>query len=407
MTSTIQFEAGKFLNLRVAKAFHLGKFTEDLPLGELVQFDGETLKFRKKDLPCPELKALLKTGWLVLADSPDSVVAASPRPNAMPVSREQQQVSVIPSLANNPMARPANRTANEPKPFSATLVREDSGDGRVVGQAVPDGFKADFAPPRRTLTGVESEQVISNQARQAMSRRDLDDSKVERRFPPINKERVSVTDSLAVNREINRLDNLEGTTILGSRRGGVVAVETDNLQDMVAALDPAGRSALQARERQVEHKRELARQTAEAAKAARMAQVQKDAVASGAVAPTEDEVAQTVAALEAEDDAALVEVAPAAVAPVVKIRVKQPDSIEELLVTGDNTRIAPNLTWDKKLHWRTRAKQAVELYYPRPTDTEDVVRAKATSLAQVRAFEEKSVVALIDQMVALKQTLPQ
>ena len=131
--------------------------------------------------------------------------------------------------------------------------------------------------------------------------------------------------------------------------GEIHAAEGDTLESILPALDPESRAAM------------LAKQRKEA-------------------------IARSEAKLAAEENKAVEEETPL---PVVSPRV--PTSVEEVIISGDDVEIAPGVVWNKKLHWRTRAKVAVEKYADDPS-----------TLALIRSYEEPSVAKLISDTLAKK-----
>ena len=76
------------------------------------------------------------------------------------------------------------------------------------------------------------------------------------------------------------------------------------------------------------------------------------------------------------------------VKPPSKVAAKPPKSVEDFAVNGDDLEIAPGVRWNKKLHWKTRVKQALQ-YRDRPE-----------ILDLIRGYEVESVVKAIDAALA-------
>jgi len=63
----MEFTTGRFESYRAVTKVHLGAIETDLHPGDVVQFDGQTLKLGDKDHSVPTLRAAIKVGWLVPA----------------------------------------------------------------------------------------------------------------------------------------------------------------------------------------------------------------------------------------------------------------------------------------------------------------------------------------------------
>ena len=60
----MEFVRGTFQKLEAQNTIHLGRLEKNLSKGDIVEFDGYTLKFAGRDTTMPELKAGIKRGWL-------------------------------------------------------------------------------------------------------------------------------------------------------------------------------------------------------------------------------------------------------------------------------------------------------------------------------------------------------
>jgi hypothetical protein len=58
----IQFATGAFQSFRAVAKIHLGKIATDVREGDIIQFDGQTIKLGGVDHPYPELRAGIRVG---------------------------------------------------------------------------------------------------------------------------------------------------------------------------------------------------------------------------------------------------------------------------------------------------------------------------------------------------------
>jgi hypothetical protein len=64
----VQFVRGNFEPYRAVMGFHLGAIAEDLQEGEVILFDGMTMRRGSAEHPMSNLRAAIKAGWLVPED---------------------------------------------------------------------------------------------------------------------------------------------------------------------------------------------------------------------------------------------------------------------------------------------------------------------------------------------------
>jgi hypothetical protein len=60
-----------------------------------------------------------------------------------------------------------------------------------------------------------------------------------------------------------------------------------------------------------------------------------------------------------------------------------PSSVEEWIVRGSDAPLAPDVTWDKTLHWKTRVRLAVEKYVDDEKTLELILRYEAPTVAKL------------------------
>lgn len=69
---SIEFTAGTFVQLRATTSFHLGMIERDVSKGDIIEYDGTTLKLSDAQHNIPTLRAAIKAGWLVLSSDTTS-----------------------------------------------------------------------------------------------------------------------------------------------------------------------------------------------------------------------------------------------------------------------------------------------------------------------------------------------
>jgi len=82
----VNFNKGVFIRVKANTTIHLGKLERNLYQGDVVEFDGVTLKVGNELVVMPELKSGIKRGWLTIVDPAEYVEEkkAVATPVAMP-----------------------------------------------------------------------------------------------------------------------------------------------------------------------------------------------------------------------------------------------------------------------------------------------------------------------------------
>lgn len=158
MSDTV-FQKGVFQTFRATTKIHLGKFEKDIYEDDIVEFDGQTLRYAGEDFALSSMKAAVKLGWLVA---------------------ESDNVSnYIPQSADIKI-RPAQSASQDRG--TAMKVEAVADEERVVGTV---GKKMEVISDKADNEGAQSIGKISTPARQT----------------------TTLTDSSQASRMINQLDN--------------------------------------------------------------------------------------------------------------------------------------------------------------------------------------------------------
>ena len=362
---TIDFVAGQFQPLYPNRNIHLGKLTQEIKPGDTVEFDGVTLRFNGRSVEYPEFRASVKAGWLDLSPQEALVQgkARGPLETKMALSREENMVSKV--------SDPKKDTVS-PKAFTASVVKVDEGDHVTVREFSKKSSTKDIGGaeegevvgtfPSATqsfVLGEDGKVSAQKTSSRVASGTESDDSRTVGKIASILPTKTTVTDTSQVEQEIRRLETQAAkkqskVAVVATPDGEVHAAEGDTVESILPALDPETRAALLAKQR----KEAIARSEAKAS-----------SVKEETNSPT---------------------------TPTVVLKPKVPTSVEEVIISGDDVEIAPGVTWNKKLHWRTRAKVAVEKYADDPS-----------TLSLIRSYEEPSVVKLIAEQLTRRDSSAQ
>lgn len=157
--SNVQFTRGNFVTYRATTKIHLGKFEKDIYQDDIVEYDGQTLKYGGEEFSISSLKAAVKLGWFVVEN--DNVS------NYIPQSAD---IKIRPATS-------ASSTRGE-----AMAVEKVQDEERVVGTV---GKKMEVISDTQSNDDAQSVGKISTPSRQT----------------------TTITDSSSVNTMINKLDN--------------------------------------------------------------------------------------------------------------------------------------------------------------------------------------------------------
>lgn len=156
----MQFTKGDFIQLRAVTKIHLGAIGKDIFEDDIIEFDGQTLKYGGEEHQLSNLRGAIKAGWFVVSTN----TTAKYKPQAA-------GVRIKTSLTQE------NETA-EKKPMEVQTI---SNEERVVSEFTPSDKKSKEPVEPQEATPVGK---IKTQA----------------------KTRTNLADSSAVNKELKRLE---------------------------------------------------------------------------------------------------------------------------------------------------------------------------------------------------------
>jgi hypothetical protein len=426
-----QLVAGNFHSFRATVRFHLGKIQQDVHKDDVVEFDGTTLKLGGVSHALPELRSAIKAGWLSPVASsvadyvPQSanvkVRAAMDKDKGKTVSTEVQQDETFVASARKPSTTDGVKI--EAKKFNATVVRDTEGDGRAVGpstkKSVPTGGESSegetvaklktAAKKTFTLDGSTSMNADSDTGTDVtgvvehlkgvtpkvtpsaddgeISRegQSSDGGKVIANMKTAAKRKVTLTDVNSVDREISNLDNRTRAALAPKGKRDIAALAGDTLEEVVPANEPENRGRMLAE--QAKAQRLAALKAKEAEEKSRTLARHADKLREESLLIDELDPMPAEQDLLAEEQTSRLTDPPP---PPVKVAAKPPKSVEDFAVNGDELELAPGVRWNKKLHWKTRVKEALQ-YRDRPE-----------VLNLIRGYEVPSVTKAIDDALAAK-----
>jgi hypothetical protein len=420
----LQLVTGTFRSFRATVRFHLGKIQQDVIKDDVVEFDGTTLKVGGVSHALPELRSAIKAGWLAPVESSVAdyvsqsanvkVRAAMDKDKGKTVSTEVQQDETFVGSARK--ASTTDGVKIETKAFNPTVVRDTEGDGRTVGpstkKSVPTGGDATEGEPvakiktaaKKSFTldgstsmnadsdtgtdvtgvvehlkGVTSKVIPSEGDSITREGQSSDGGKVIANVKTAAKRKVTLTDANDVDREINNLENSTRVALAPKGKRDIAALAGDTLEDIVPANEPENRGRMLAE--QAKARRIAALKAEEAGEKSRTLAKYAEKLREESLLMDELDPVPTERDLLVEERTSRLTDPPP---PPVKVVAKPPKSVEDFAVNGDELELAPGVRWNKKLHWKTRVKQALQY------------RDQPEVLNLIRGNEVESVVKAID-----------
>ena len=318
----MEFVRGTFQTFESQTTVHLGRLERNLSKGDLVEFDGYTLKFAGKETVMPELKAGIKRGWLKHTTSsassePVEVVVEAPAPP----KKEMKIETVYDEERAVAEIKPTKK--QEKKKFPVVVESQDDDMITVSKVQSKSGASVTSASSAETSGGIAESQGA--------------ESVGKIKIKTASKQKTVISDGSQASSEISRLENLSRDAVKSETQDEEVSVAeiateiNDQIEEVVE--EELDLTDLLDEEEETEPAPSLAdEQAVEAA--------QILAAVDGEVQPTQGAV--TVG--------------------------KDTSKVKSLPVGID---------WDMAPHWTKRASLAVELYRDHPEILEAIIAVES------------------------------
>ena len=318
----MEFVRGTFQTFESQTTVHLGRLERNLSKGDLVEFDGYTLKFAGKETVMPELKAGIKRGWLKHTTSsassePVEVVVEAPAPP----KKEMKIETVYDEERAVAEIKPTKK--QEKKKFPVVVESQDDDMITVSKVQSKSGASVTSASSAETSGGIAESQGA--------------ESVGQIKIKTASKQKTVISDGSQASSEISRLENLSRDAVKSETQDEEVSVAeiateiNDQIEEVVE--EELDLTDLLDEEEETEPAPSLAdEQAVEAA--------QILAAVDGEVQPTQGAV--TVG--------------------------KDTSKVKSLPVGID---------WDMAPHWTKRASLAVELYRDHPEILEAIIAVES------------------------------
>jgi hypothetical protein len=198
----MEFVRGKFQTLEAQTTVHLGRLEKNLMKGDLVDFDGYTLKFAGSETPMPELKAGIKRGWLTLSEG---VSAPTNAPEVQEPAPAKKDMRVETVYDEERAVAEVSKTSSEvtisdkiePTEKKFPLVVESQDDDMIAVSKVDNksGASVNSASSAETANG----GIAESQGAESVGKI---------KIKTASKQKTVIADGNQASSEISRLENL-------------------------------------------------------------------------------------------------------------------------------------------------------------------------------------------------------
>jgi len=374
----IKWKRGEFYEFRAITKVHLGAVEEDIFEDDIVEFDGQTLRYAGADYAVPSLRAAVKEGWLVPSEDNVSHYVSQPagvkvRP-ATPQTEGGFEGSTF-ETAHEEEAVVGTLSAHKKRWKSAGSQPSRKLRTRAASKPVERHTRKEAAPPPRPApkpVRVEKPTPVEYEPDELVTSEEVDAVK---RADAINRRRIAEALAQEIPDPVEYDDEYEDEDDSGGFSGTVVHVDDQDGEAVgnykftnAAAVGVPGDKHLREGTSVNRMSRNVGKPVAKTPK--RKIRVKKTQV------PAEGNTDIS----ETHSTGATGDVAEA---------ISGADLTDLLPSAAQGAEPSTKIHWDKSPHWRTRVQIAVDQYGDNPE-----------ALAQVKAVETPGVCKHIDQKLA-------
>jgi len=194
----MEFVRGTFQKLEAQTTVHLGRLEKNLSKGDIVEFDGFTLKFSGRDTTMPELKAGIKRGWLKLFEGEANTTVEKVAQPPSPAKKEMKVETVYDeerTVAEIKSSKPKPKKEEQPKTTRFPLVVESADDDMIAVSKVKSKSGAEVSSASSASDG----GVADAQGAESVG---------EIKIKTASKQKTVISDGSQASSEIARLDNM-------------------------------------------------------------------------------------------------------------------------------------------------------------------------------------------------------
>ena len=212
--SDFTFKKGTFVQLKANSTIHLGRLERNIYEGDIVEFDGFSLKFNGSQTDMPELKAGLKRGWLALVEGDVSEPVAEIAPAPVAPAKKEMPVQTVYD-EERAVAEVKPKVEEAPKKFPLVVESQDD-DIRPVAK-VENKSGAEIAGASSAGDGVAEAQGA--------------ESVSTIKLKTAANTKTVISDGSQASAEISKLDNMQASVTKVATEDAVVKEDVVDEED--------------------------------------------------------------------------------------------------------------------------------------------------------------------------------
>jgi len=215
----MEFKKGTFVTLEAQTQMHLGRLEKNLTKGDLVEYDGYTLRMGGSDVSMPELRAGVKRGWLKVVEGVEEPVAvpvkaAAVKPEAVkPISKKEtpkvENVYDEERIISNLKTKTASEDTSVRK-FPIKVESQDD-DERAVSKV---GGKSGASISAASSAELAGGGIAESQGAKSVS---------EIKLKTASKQKVVISDGTQLSAEMTKIENLSRDAVPSKKTAKVAA----------------------------------------------------------------------------------------------------------------------------------------------------------------------------------------
>jgi len=209
--SEVNFNKGVYIRVKANTTIHLGKLERNLYQGDVVEFDGVTLKVGNELVVMPELKSGIKRGWLTIVD---------------PAEYVEEKKAVVTPVAMPKKEMPVQKVYDEEKSVA------DVGKKEVVqAKKFPIQVESQDEDMKSVNKVANKSGAVINGASSAMDNVSSQQGAEAVKIPlkTASKQKMVISDGSQISSEMAKLENLSRDAV----RKPVVVVEDQQEAEVV------------------------------------------------------------------------------------------------------------------------------------------------------------------------------
>jgi hypothetical protein len=218
--SDFTFKKGTFVQLKANSTIHLGRLERNIYEGDIVEFDGFSLKFNGQQTDMPELKAGLKRGWLALVEEGASEPVAEVAPTPVAPAKKDMPVQTVYD-EERAVAEVNPQQEEAPKKFPLVVESQDD-DIRPVAK-VENKSGADIAGASSAGDGIAESQGA--------------ESVSTIKLKTAANTKTVISDGSQASAEISKLDNMEASVTKKASMEVVAVEDQDDFEDLFEGVE--------------------------------------------------------------------------------------------------------------------------------------------------------------------------